>query len=62
VIICYDPGAVLNNNNNNNNVTTGIRKNLEAVPRKHSVDSLQKTAILGISNIHIIWKVMQPET
>jgi hypothetical protein len=36
-----------------------IRKNLESVPRKHSTDSLQKTAILGTS--HIIRKVMQCE-
>ena len=50
-----------NNNNNNNNriVTRNLRKNLEAVPRKHSVDSLQKTAILGTS--HIIRKVLQCE-
>ena len=26
-----------------------LRKNLEAVPGKHSIDSLQKTAILGTS-------------
>ena len=36
-----------------------LRKNLEAVPRKHSIDSLQKTAILGTS--HIILKVLQCE-
>jgi hypothetical protein len=31
---------------------TGIvRKNLEGVPGKHSIDSLQKTAILGTSHI-----------
>ena len=36
-----------------------IRKNLEAVPGKHSIDSLQETAILGTS--HIIWKVLQCE-
>ena len=30
-------------------VTRGLRKNLEAVPGKHSIDSLQKTAILGTS-------------
>jgi len=36
-----------------------LRKNLEAVPRKHSIDSLQKTAILGTS--HIIRKVLQCE-
>jgi len=41
-------------------VTRSLRKNLEAVPGKHSIDSLQKTAILGTS--HIIWKVLQCET
>jgi hypothetical protein len=41
-------------------VTKSLRKNLEAIPRKHSIDSLQKTAILGTS--HIIWKVLQCET
>jgi hypothetical protein len=34
-----------------------LRKNLEAVPGKHSIDSLQKTAILGTS--HILRKVLQ---
>ena len=33
-------------------VTRSLKKNLEAVPGKHSIDSLQKTAILGI--LHII--------
>jgi len=33
---------------------------LEIVPGKHSIDSLQKTAILGTS--HIIRKVLQCET
>jgi hypothetical protein len=37
-------------------VTRSVRKNLEAIPRKHSIDSLQKTAILGTS--HIIRKVL----
>ena len=36
-----------------------LRKNLEAVPGKHSIDSLQKTVILGTS--HIIRKVLQCE-
>ena len=36
-----------------------LRKNLEAVPVKHSIDSLQKTAILGTSQI--IRKVLQCE-
>ena len=36
-----------------------LRINLEAVPGKHSIDSLQKTAILGTS--HIIRKVLQCE-
>jgi hypothetical protein len=61
-----------NDNNNNNKctiipviigatgiVTRSLRKGLEAVPGKHSIDSLQKTAILGTS--HIIQKVLQCE-
>ena len=40
-------------------VTRSLRKNLESVPGKHSIDSLQKTAILGTS--HIIRKVLQCE-
>jgi len=40
-------------------VTRSLRKNLEAVPEKHSIDSLQKTAILGTA--HIIRKVLQCE-
>jgi len=40
-------------------VTRSLRKNLETVPGKHSIDSLQKTAILGIS--HIMRKVLQCE-
>jgi hypothetical protein len=41
-------------------VTRRLRKNLEAVPGKHSIDSQQKTAALGTS--HIIRKVLQCET
>ena len=40
-------------------VTKGLKKNLEAVPGKHSIDTLQKTAIRGTS--HIIRKVLQCE-
>jgi hypothetical protein len=40
-------------------VTRSLRKNLEAVPGKHSIDSLQKTAVLGTS--HITRKVLQCE-
>jgi hypothetical protein len=40
-------------------VTRSLKKNLEAVPRKHSIDSLQKRAILGTS--HIIRKVLECE-
>jgi len=40
-------------------VTRSLRKNLETVPGKDSIDSLQKTAILGTS--HIIRKVPQCE-
>jgi hypothetical protein len=40
-------------------VTRSLRKYLVAVPGKHSIDSLQMTAILGTS--HIIRKVLQCE-
>ena len=40
-------------------VTGSLRKSLEAVPGKRSIDSLQKTAVLGTS--HIIRKVLQCE-
>jgi hypothetical protein len=40
-------------------VMRSLRKNLEAVPGKHSIDSLQKTAVLGTS--HIIRIVLQCE-
>ena len=40
-------------------VTRSLGKNLEAAPGKYSIDSLQKTAILGTS--HIIRKVLQCE-
>jgi hypothetical protein len=41
-------------------VMKSLMKNLEAIPGKHSIDSLQKTAVLGTS--HIIRKVLQCET
>jgi hypothetical protein len=34
-----------------------LQKYLETIPGRHSIDSLQKSAILGIS--HIIRKVLQ---
>jgi len=40
-------------------VTRRLRKKFEAVTGKHSIDSLQKTAVLGTS--HIIRKVLQCE-
>ena len=40
-------------------VTRSLKKNLETVQGKPSIDSLQKTAILGTS--HIIRKVLQCE-
>jgi len=40
-------------------VTKSLQKNLETISGKHSIDSLQKTAILGTS--HIIRKVLQCE-
>jgi hypothetical protein len=39
-------------------VAKGLRRKLEIIKGKHSIDSLQKTAILGTS--HIIRKVLQP--
>jgi hypothetical protein len=33
------------------NSNESLRKKLEAIPGKHSIDSLQKTAILGTSHI-----------
>jgi len=41
-------------------VMKNLRKNLESIPGKHLIDSLQRTAILGTS--HIIQKVLQCET
>jgi len=41
-------------------VTKGLKKNLGTLPGKHSIDSLQKMAILGMS--YIIWKILQSET
>ena len=40
-------------------VTRSLRKNLETIPGKHSIGSLQKTAILGTS--YIIRKVLECE-
>jgi hypothetical protein len=40
-------------------VTRRLKNNLETVPGKHSIDSPQKTAILGTS--HIIREVLQSE-
>jgi hypothetical protein len=41
-------------------VTKGTIVTKETIPGKHSIDSLQKTAVLGTS--HIIKKVLQSET
>jgi hypothetical protein len=41
-------------------VTKELEKYLETIPGKHSINSLQKTAVLGTS--HIIRKVLQSET
>jgi len=40
-------------------VTRNLRKNLETVPGKHSIDSLQNTAIFGTS--HTLRNVLQCE-
>jgi hypothetical protein len=41
-------------------ITKGLRKNLKAIAGKCSIDSLQKTAVLGTS--HKMQKVLQSET
>ena len=41
-------------------VTKGLKNNLEAIPRKHSIDLLQNTAMLGTS--HVVRNVLQSET
>jgi hypothetical protein len=41
-------------------VSKSLQKYLETIPGQHSIDSLQKTLILGTS--HIIRKVLQAET
>jgi hypothetical protein len=41
-------------------VTKGLKKSLEAIAGKHSINSLQKTVVRVTS--HIIWKVVQSET
>jgi len=43
-------------------LTKVLEKYLEAIPGKHSIDSLQKTAILDTSHIRVKRKVLQPET
>jgi hypothetical protein len=41
-------------------VTKSLKKNLEVIPGKHSIASLQKTAILGMP--HVTWKVLQSKS
>jgi hypothetical protein len=41
-------------------VTDSLNKNSEATPEKHSIDLLQKTAVLGTA--HTIRKVLQSKT
>jgi len=53
-------GYTGNNWSHRNSEKKSLKKNLEAVPGKHSIDSLQETAVLGTS--HIIRKVLQSET
>jgi hypothetical protein len=41
-------------------VADSLKKNFEGIPGKYTVDSLQKTAMLGTS--HIIQNALQSET
>ena len=44
-------------------ITKGVKKNLEAVPGRHSIDSLQRTAVLYVLvTSNITRKVLQFET
>jgi hypothetical protein len=40
--------------------TKVLEERLEATPGKHSIDSLQKTAVLG--TLHIMWKALHSES
>ena len=51
---------VSNNWSHQNSNKRFLKKNLEPVPGRHSLDSLQETATLGTS--HTIRKVLQSET
>jgi hypothetical protein len=48
------------NNCSHRNNDKMCEKNLKNLPGKYSIDSLQKTAMVGTS--HIIWEVQQSET
>jgi len=50
----------IDNNWGHWNSNKGLKKNLESIPRKHSIDPLQQTAVLGAS--YIIRRVLQTET
>jgi hypothetical protein len=41
-------------------LTNVLKKHLKAIPGKHSIETLQKTPILGTS--HIIRKILHSET
>jgi hypothetical protein len=41
-------------------IVTGLKKNLEDVPGKLSIDTLEKTVALGIS--HILSNILKSET
>lgn len=49
-----------NNNWSHRNGGKSVEENLESIPGKHKLDTLQKTAVLRTS--HIIRKVLQSET
>jgi len=59
VLFTFYIQSVLKIKKKNNSGAKRLRKNLETVPGKHSIDSLQKTAILGTSQV--IRKVLQCE-
>jgi len=55
-------GHTSNNWHQRNSNKQFKKKNWKSVTEKHSIASLQKTAILYTTIPHIMWKVLQPKT
>ena len=60
VTVEYEVYDYAGNNWSHRNGKKKFQESFKAVPGKHSIDSLQKTAVLGTS--YIIQKALQSET